>query len=355
MKTTITKQELNAGLSFLSGVPRKSSVPIAKNALIRKSCGKVCFIATDFDTQSTSVINSDQGDDFAFTADYERLCKVVSNLPDDSNVTIDIEENKITLKSGRSKFAVQTLPARDFPLFDSGKSKNSITLKQEDFKRMLQGVSKSMATKDVRYQLNGVFFEVKDNVLSLVASNGFSLAHDTIDVDIEDCEYIIPAANVSRLIKMLGNGDLKITFCEKRIKFEIDGNEIITNIIDAKYPNYRRVLPQGLKHSIEIDKNQFITSCNRAAISAQEKIRAIRIGFSNQMVFTGASGIEQSSDDFDIDYGGDPFEIGFNVDYLINAASPIDAEKITLRFENNMRPVVFESGTYKCVVMPMRM
>ena len=354
MKTTITKQELTSGLSFIAGIPRKSTMPILQNALIKKIGGKMLFVASDIETQATAFINSDTDVDFAFTADYDRLNKVVSNLPDDAKVTLEIDDGKITIKSGRSKFAIQTLPSADFPLMESGNETGSITIKQEDFKRMIQGVSKSMALKDVRYQLNGVFFEVQDNVLTLVASNGSALAMDTIPVEFENCGYIIPAANVARLAKLLGNGDLKITFYEKRLKFEIDGNEIVSSVIDAKYPDYRRVIPQNLAHSIEINTKQFIGSINRAAVSANEKHRAIRISFGKQMVFAGANGIEESSDSFDIEYDGADFDAGFNVDYLINATFPIDAETMTLRFSDARSSVMVESGLYKCVVMPMR-
>lgn len=354
MKTTITKQELTSGLSFIAGIPRRTTVPILQNVLIKKTGSTMEFIARDIETQATAYINTSPNGDFAFTCDYDRINKVVSNLPDDAKVTLEIDDGKITIKSGRSKFAIQTLPAADFPMIESGDSTGSLKIKQEDFKRMLQSVSKTMATKDVRYQLNGVFFEVQNNTLSMVSSNGSALALETMPIEFSDCGYIIPAANVARLVKSLGNGDVTITFYANRLKFEINGNEIISNMIDAKYPDYRRVIPQNLAHSIEINTKKFIGSINRAAVSANEKHRAIRISFGKQMVFAGANGIEESSDSFDIEYDGADFDAGFNVDYLINATFPIDSEKMTLRFLDALSPVMVESGLYKCVVMPMR-
>lgn len=354
MKTTITKSQLSAGLSFIAGIPRRSSVPILQNVMIEKQGDNLSFSANDMEVFATSHVITEQGESFAFTVDCERLNRVVASLPSEGKITIDIDDGKIAIKAGRSKFSIQTLPAEDFPTVKLGEQKGIVTVKQEELKRILQSVSPMMARNDVRYYLNGALLECRAGVLSAVGTNGNSLGLDSIAIDCADFEHILPAATVARLIKMLGNGDMTMEFYDARIKFDINGNCIIANLIEGKFPDYRRVVPENHVHSVTVDKAQFVDSCKRASVSTDDKFRAIRISFGKTMQFSGAKGIEESSDDFDIEYAGEEFETGFNVDYLLNCASGVDSDSLTLRFTDARSSLLVDGGTYKAVVMPVR-
>lgn len=268
MKTTTTKQELTSGLSFIAGIPRRSSVPILQNVLISKSDNVLSFSANDMEVFATAHVNTEQGESFTFTVDCDRLNKVVASLPSEGKITLDIDDGKIAIKAGRSKFSIQTLPAADFPLVELGESKGIVTIKQEELKRILQSVAPIMAKNDVRYYLNGALLECKDGVLSAVGTNGHALGIDSMPLESEDFEHVIPAATVQRLIKSLGNGEMTVEFYDRRIKFDINGNNIVANVIDGKYPDYRRVIPTNHTNQISIDKCQFVESCKRAAVSA---------------------------------------------------------------------------------------
>ena len=355
MKTYITKQELTSGLSFIAGIPRRSSVPILQNVLISKSDNVLSFSANDMEVFATSHVSTEQGESFEFTVDCDRLNKVVSSLPSEGKITLDIDDGKIAIKAGRSKFSIQTLPADDFPAVKLGERKGCVTVKQEELKRIMQSVAPMMAKNDVRYYLNGALLECKAGVLSAVGTNGHALGMDSMALDYADFEHIMPSATVARLIKMLGNGDMTMEFYDARIKFNINGNCIIANLIEGKFPDYRRVVPENHVHSVTVDKEQFVESCKRASVSTDDKFRAISISFGKTMRFSGSKGIEESSDDFDIDYQGEEFDAGFNVDYLLNCAAGVDSDSLTLRFTDSRSSLLVDGGTYKAVVMPMRM
>ena len=245
MKTTITKAQLSTGLNFTAGIAKSSIVPILSNVLIKKSGHNLTFTVADEVMQLKSVVATDTAEEFEFVADYARISTIVSNLPDDAIVSFDIDEEKITIKSGRSKFNIQTLSAADYPLIDPDETTQTITIQQEEFKRLIQSVSASMAVKDTRVQLNGLFFEVKDNVLTLVASDGMRLSANAIPMDSPDISRIIPRNTVMRLVKALTTGEMTISFSVSNISFAINGNEIVSKIIDAKFPDYRRVIPSN--------------------------------------------------------------------------------------------------------------
>ena len=355
MKTTITKQQLSAGLNFTAGVAKSSIIPILSNVLIKKSGHNLTFTVADEVMQLKAVVATDTAEEFEFVADYARISTIVSNLPDDAVVSFDIAEDKITIKSGRSKFNIQTLAAADYPLIEADETTQTITIKQEEFKRLIQSVSASMAVKDTRTQLNGLFFEVQDGTLTLVASDGMRLSSNAIPTDAENVSRIIPRNTVMRLVKAMTSGEMTISFSASNISFSINGNEIVSKIIDAKFPDYRRVIPSNHNQSITIAKDNLIDSCKRVAIPANDKFRGVRLEIGETMRFTCVSGKETASDEFDIAYAGAPIELGVNADYLIDAASAMAGDFTLSLFDGgNSALMMKDDAGLIAVVMPMR-
>ena len=356
MKTTITKTELQTGLSFTAGIAKNGMIPILANVLISKEGHNLSFVVADEGMQVRSVVATNTSEEFSFVVDYSRISAIASNLKDDAIISIDIEPEKILIKSGRSKFNIQTLPSSAFPFISNGEVVSKITIQQEEFKRLIASVQKSMATKDTRTQLNGLFFEVKDNVLSLVASDGMRLSANSIPLECDNVDRIIPAATVLRLAKALTSGEMSIEFSGQSVKFSINGNDIVSKVIDAKFPDYRRVIPSNHSQAITISKDSIIESCKRVSIPANEKFRGIRVEIGKTMNFSCSSGKETATDEFDIDYDGKPIEMGFNSDFLIDAASSIAGDTLTLSFNNDVPAAIMmmdESGL-RAVVMPMK-
>jgi DNA polymerase-3 subunit beta len=354
MKITTTKSALQSGLSFLSGIPVKGPMPILQNVLVSKQQGIMSFVASSIEVESTANVQTDGNEEFAFTVNYQKLSDIVSKIAEEAKTTIDIDDGKITIKSGRSKFNMQTLPADDFPKIELSSPISGATLDQAELKKLLQSVAKAMAIKDVRYFLNGALFEIKDNVLSVVGTDGGALSVNSIPVQASNVSAILPYSTVMRLIKLLNTGVVHIEFYSQKMRLMIDGNEIITNLIDGKYPEYQRVIPTNHKHSTNVDKARFIASCKIAAISTNDRFRAIKLTFSKQLTFSGVAGAEESSDNFDVNYDGPDIEIGFNVDYLIDAAESIVADTFSISFNDEKSSIMLQSDEFKAVIMPTR-
>lgn len=355
MKTTIAKAQLTAGLNFTAGIAKSSIIPILSNVLIKKSGHNLTFTVADEVMQLKAVVATDTADEFEFVADYARISTIVSNLPDDAVVNFDIDEDKITIKSGRSKFNIQTLAAADYPLIQPDETTQTITIQQEEFKRLIQSVASSMAVKDTRTQLNGLFFEVQDGTLTLVATDGQRMAFNAIPIDTPNVSRIIPRNTVMRLVKALTSGEMTISFSASNISFSINGNEIVSKIIDAKFPDYRRVIPSNHNQSIAIAKSSLIDSCKRVAIPANDKFRGVRVEIGETMRFTCVSGKETASDEFDISYEGKPVEMGLNADFLIDAANSMAGDfTLSLLDAGGSAVMMKDDAGLIAVVMPMR-
>lgn len=357
MKITTTKAELKAGLAITSDVAKKSIIPILSSILIEKKGDKLTFIASDNEMQVKATVPTEgNGDDFALTVVADKFTKLVSSLKDDSPVTFDIEKEKLTIKSGRSKFGLQTLPASEFPLISGGDVISSISIAQEEFKNLLKGVAASMADSDIRPFLKGALFEVKNCILTIVGTDGHRLSASSTAIQADDVEKIIPRTTVLKLIKLLTDGPMTIDFYNGKAKFIIGDNEFISKLIDGRYPDYRRVIPEN-DQAITVNRSALVESCNRVAVASFEKTRGMQLVIDKAMEFSCTNGIESASDSFDIDYNGERVEFGINIDYLLDAANSFDSESLTIRFSNGQRSAIKieGDGNLIAVVMPMKL
>lgn len=355
MKITTTKQELKRGLAITGDVAKPGPMPILSNILMNNKDKVMTFTASDIGMQVSTKSASDNDDDFAITIPAAKFVKIISSLPDDAKITLDINDEKLTVKSGRSKFALQTLSAVDFPLMSLDAVQSSIDITQESLKSMLQNVMHAMAVQDVRHYLNGVLFEVKDGVLTLVGTDGNRMAVDSMATDAEDMSEILTRQSVLKIVKLLSDGEMTINFYEGKVKFIIGETEFISQLIEGKFPDWRRVMPKNQPNKIEVTRSQMIESINRASV-VLEKSRAMTINISEELSMTCSNAGEVSSDAFPVVCANSPLELGVNPDFLKDAISSFNNESISIFLSQDGKgAMLFEDGTsLKCVVMPTR-
>lgn len=351
MKTIIKTSDLQSALSKVSGIARNGIIPVLSCVLVSKEANVMSFVTSDDVMQVGSSCECDGNEEFAFCVDFDRLNKVVSNLAGDT-VSIDVQDNSIIVKSGRSKFNIQTLPTDSYPVM-SVDGKMQVSVDQAALKAMLQSVVSSSGVKSVKHYLNGALFEVKDNVLSVVGSDSSRIAVNSMPLVCADIERIIPRATVSRLIKTMDKGDIEIEFSDNMIRF---GDQLISKVIEAKYPDYRRLLQVEHKESVEINRQSLIDSCKRVAIPANDKFRGIAVSVGEEMKFSFVSQKENAEDSIDIAYVGELYETGLNADFLIDAASSFDAESVVLNFSHGINSVLMTGeGSLRHVLGTMKL
>lgn len=350
MKTTISTTALKAAISEVAGVARSSPLPVLSCVLVTKVGSLMSFITSDDVTQVQSYCECDGNEEFAFCVNYDRFLKVINTLAGD-NTSIDVKDKHISIKSDRTKFNIITLPPHDYPIMEMS-GKLQISVDQAVLKTMLQSVISSLGVKSVKYFLNGVFFEVKDGMLSVVGSDGMRLAVNSTPMACADIERIIPRATASRLIKTLDKGEIEIEFSDNMIRF---GDQLISKVIEARYPDYRRLLQVDHKESVTINRQTLIDACKRVAIPAADKFRGIAVAIGKTMKLSFISQKENAEDEFDVDYSGDLFETGMNADFLIDAASAFSGESVVLHFTHQINSVLMTgNGELKHVIGCMK-
>ncbi len=361
-----TKSDLLAPLQAVSGiVEKRQSFPILSNVLVERRDGKVTMLTTDIEMQILTEAAVDQvSGDVATTINTRKLQDILRSLPDKATVTLNLEDNKrIALLSGKSRFALQTLPATDYPKMSPTEPTVALTLNQGQFKGLLALVQYAMAQQDIRYYLNGLLIAVSAGELRAIATDGHRLAYASCKLDEEtpDMEVILPRKTVLELSRLLGDNDepIHILFSDKQATFRFAKIELISKLIDGKFPDYKRVIPAGYSKKIAISRVSFLQSLQRAAILTSDKFRGVRLVLApgSIKIVSSNSEHEEATEELDIPYSGDVLDVGFNVTYLIDVLNNLNCNDVELHLQDANSSALFtlpDNDTFKYVVMPMR-
>lgn len=343
--TTITPKEITKAITLASDIARPGSMPALSHIVI----GNGQIIASDMENQITIAAPFDFD---PYMVPAAKFRSILGTLPDDVPLKLDHKDGVLMVKSGKSKFKIQTLPADQFPTMEVGVAISEFELGQSTLKTMLHDVQHAMADKHVQPALNGVLFEAKDNELTAVATDGFRLAKRTEKFSGADACIIIPRNTVHRLQKMLGDGKITVRLSEGKAEFVIGAMALVTKIIDARYPDYRRILPKPA-NKVLVDREIFVEAFNRSAV-VLEKNRAAKVTVGPMLGVECQNNGEVASDEFEFNYSGPVVEIGLNPDYMRDAMAAIGGDEVEFGFTDAKSAVTLEREGMFCVVMQLR-
>ncbi|WP_159880386.1 DNA polymerase III subunit beta [Aquitalea denitrificans] len=346
-------------------VERRHTLPILSNVLIEKKGGQVGFLATDLEIQITTA-SADElpGEDFRLTTSAKKLQDILRAIPDKATVTLEQLDGRLTLKAGKSRFNLQTLPAEDFPLLSVGSaSESSFSLSQRELKRLISQVQFAMAVQDIRYYLNGLLMQTDGNQVKLIATDGHRLAFASADVEatLPKAEVILPRKTILELYKLLQDSDdeINIEVLANQVRFSFGSTVIISKVVDGKFPDYNRVIPLDNDKIFLIERLTFLHALQRAAILANEKFRGVRLVLAagKMSILCTNSEQEEAEEELEIAYQGGDLEIGFNINYLLDVLTNLPADTLQMAFGDANRSTLVtipDYSNFKYIVMPMR-
>lgn len=366
MNIKIDREALLKPLSSVSGiVERRHTLPILTNLLLEAKQNMLTLTATDLEMQISLSLVAEPSADIATTVSARKMLDICRSLPDQSQITLEITDSRMQIKAGKSRFNLQTLPAADYPLMAKagGDTSLTLTLAQNQLKRLLRQVEYAMAQQDIRYYLNGLLFEVNGNRLNVVGTDGHRLSFTSTELEkyYEKQELILPRKTILELIKLLDDSDdeVAIEVSANQAHFAFSGIRLISKVIDGKFPDYTRVIPTGYQNTFEINRQSLLLAMQRASILSNEKYRGIRMVLSKDSLrlISNNSEQEEAEEELEINYSRDPLDIGFNVTYMIDVLTNVANDSVTFAFNDaNSSCLVTIPGdeNYKYVVMPMR-
>jgi DNA polymerase-3 subunit beta len=361
-----SQENIVAALQSVVGiVERRHTLPILANVMIQKTPQSVQLTSSDLEIQIRT--EADLGGDnanFTTTVGARKLMDILRSMPSDQTVSLESQQNKLILKSGKSRFTLQTLPAEDFPLVQESPSFGPMfSIPQKTLKELLHQVSFAMAVHDIRYYLNGILFVAEGKQLSLVATDGHRLAYTsaTLEVEVPKQEVILPRKTVLELLRLLNDkeGMIDMQFANNQAKFKFEGKEFVTKLVEGKFPDYNRVIPKNHKNAVTLGRVTLLNTLQRTAILTSDKFKGVRINLDTGLLRVAASNAEQEEavDELEIDYNGDSIEIGFNVTYLIDVLTNMSQDMVRMDLADSNSSVLVtmaENPNFKYVVMPMR-
>ncbi|MEW5893439.1 MAG: DNA polymerase III subunit beta [Pseudomonadota bacterium] len=345
-------------------VERKHTLPILSNVLIEAAAGKAAFIATDLELQLTAWADEAAAKDGAFTVSARKLLDICRSLPE-TELSLDLAGEQLKLSAGKSRFNLQTLPARDFPRLQIPEGEGvSFRLPQGRLRHLLGRVQYAMAVHDIRFYLNGMLMQLKDGQLIVAATDGHRLAIDSARLEqapAKELDVILPRKAVVELIKLLGDGDaaVEVQVSPNQVVVRSDHFELRSKVVDGKFPDYQRVIPTGHDKDFVIGRQSFNQALTRAAILTNEKYRGVRLALTSGSLRIVCSNNEQeeAQEELDIDYDKAPLDIGFNVQYLQDVLNNLDCETVRCSFgdpSSSLLITVPGEDNFRYVVMPMR-
>ncbi len=366
MQFSVNREALLRPLQLVTGaLGGRPTLPILGNILIDVSNGLLSLTGTDLEVELIGQLSLDnEFKDGRTTVPGKKLLDICRGLPDQSQITLTAEGDRVILRSGRSRYTLSCLPADDFPNIESWESVVEFELPQGQLRRLIDSTQFSMASQDVRYYLNGMYFETEGKSLKSVATDGHRLAlcNITLDEEIQPQSIIVPRKGVLELVRLLDNEEqtVRVLIGSNNIRAVIDGFVFTCKLVDGRFPDYRRVVPRDGDKILSSGRDELKQAFSRAAILSNEKFKGVRLALSNNLLKITANNPEreEAEEILDVSYPAPDLEVGFNVNYVLDVLNTLKCEqvKITLNDANSSALIeALEDDTALYVVMPMRL
>ncbi len=372
MKFTASREALLRPLQLVAGiVERRQTLPVLSNVLVTLKDSKLSITGTDLEVEIRSQVELEQaGESGGITLPARKFVDICRSLPDGAEIKFATEEGRAILRSGRSRFALSTLPVNEFPTVDEQAGRLSFSVPQERLKQLIDKTAFAMAQQDVRYYLNGMLWEVNGGQLRAVAADGHRLAMsdceiqlnpNNTDSDEKPEQSILPRKGVVELARLLGDGeDVNVVMGANHVRIEGADFCFTSKLVDGAYPDYERVLPKGGTQILEGQREDLRQAFQRAAILSNEKYRGVRMQVEGDQLTIMANNPEQETaeEEIAVGYTGSSLEIGFNVNYIIDVLGVLGGEKVRFTFaDSNSSALIDDQGDDKTVyvIMPMRL
>ncbi|ENK2095049.1 DNA polymerase III subunit beta [Vibrio vulnificus] len=366
MKFTIARSHFIKPLQQVSGaLGGRPTLPILGNLLINVENGQLSMTATDLEVELISKVTLEgEFEAGSITVPSRKFLDICRGLPDDAVITFVLEGDRVQVRSGRSRFSLATLSANDFPNIEDWQSEVEVSLTQGELRALIEKTQFSMANQDVRYYLNGMLFEIEGSTLRSVATDGhrMAVAQAPLSADFAQKQIIVPRKGVQELVKLLDTPEQPVTLQigSSNLRAEVNDFVFTSKLVDGRFPDYRRVLPQHTTKTLEASCDELRQAFSRAAILSNEKFRGVRVNLAGTEMRITANNPEQEEAEemLDVSFEGEAIEIGFNVSYVLDVLNTLRCEQVRISMSDANASALVENvddDSAMYVVMPIRL
>lgn len=366
MKFIINRELLLTPLQqIVNVIEKRQTMPILANVLFKLSRNQLTLTGTDLEVQIVAQVTLENEVEGSITIPARKLLDICRLLPSAADIKFELVDNKLKIKSGRSRFSVSTLSADDYPDFEMSAMDCKFFMPASQLKLALDKTTFCMANQDIRYYLNGLMLSIFNQQLKMVGSDGhrLSIYEDSIEQETGiELRIIIPRKGVLELVRLLDNAEqeVQVEFSRNNIRVVIDNLIFSAKLVDSKYPDFSKVFAQEFNSPIHVQKDVLKDALTRVSILANEKFKGVEfvIDGNTLTISTNNPEHEEAEEQIAIEYQGQPLAIAFNSQYILDAVANLDSDLAVLTIAENSSCCFIEQPSeqqYRFIVMPMRL
>lgn len=340
----------------------RTTRPVLQNALLTVTAEGLTISATDMEIGLTWKIS---GEDCQVKGEGSvllpaaRMAQITRNI-ESEEITLKTQDNTCVVSGGRSVFEVLMADVEDFPEVPKLPEDAGLEMEAEKFAAMTRKTIFASARESTRYALNGIHMEITDGLMEMVATDGrrMALMREKVDKKAKMPAAIVPQKALAQVEKLKTEEDEKIRILirERQAFFSTAKGTVVSRLVEGHFPPYRDVVPKETDKKAKISRGALLSALRQAQIMTSEDSRSVLLAFgASELTVTGRAPDEGRGEvKVDIEYEGEPLEIRFNPQFMIDALSASDADDITLEMKEPSSPTALKDGTgFLYVIMPI--
>ena len=368
MRFTISREKLQEGLTAVTAtIPAKTTLPVLANILVETTERGIRLSGTDLDIAVSTEVAADVEAMGAITIPAKKLSEIARELPPSPVKMAAAGEQRVTLDCGRSHFKILGLPKDEFPSFPAVRFNESWRIRSGELQKLISHTSFAVSTEESRPILNGVLWELRPEMMRMVATNGHRLAKMELPIKTAaapSSDLIVPPKALEQVRRLFPEDEeLEIARGENHLGFRSPFTAVFTRLIEGPYPPYDQVIPRDNNRVAVADRAALTSALRRMSVIASDQTHRIRLSFNAALVRFSVQtpDLGEATDELPIRFTGDPLDIGFNANYLLEILRYIPTEEVKLTFKAPERAATLEPegwsdpASYLCLVMPLRL
>jgi len=368
MRFTISREKLQEGLTAVAAsIPAKTTLPVLANILVETTERGIRLSGTDLDIAVSTEVMADVETPGAITIPAKKLSEIARELPPAPVKIGAMGEQRITLECGRSRFKLLGLPRDEFPTFPQVRFQDSWRVRSGDLQKLISHTSFAVSTEESRPILNGVLWELRADRMRMVATNGHRLTRMDLPITEGNSpggDLIVPPKALDQVRRLFpAEEELEIAQGDNHLGFRSPFTSVFTRLIEGPYPNYEQVIPRDNDRVAISDKIALVSALKRMSVIASDQTHRIRLSFNAGLLRFSVQtpDLGEAQDELPIRFSGDPIDIGFNANYLLEILRYIPTDEVRVTLKAPERAVTLEPenwsdpASYLCLVMPLRL
>lgn len=365
MKLFCSQKDLDYGLNIVNkAINTNNTLPVLNNILLKAEGKKLHFSSTNLEIAITCSIDADVRSEGAITVPAKLITSYISLLTDEKVELSVVEGISLSVNSSSSHTKIKCIHADEFPLIPKVEKEQEFKVKSEDFQEAVMETVFAASTNTSRPVLSGVYLSLHSGGLKMVATDSYRLAEKTMNIDGgAETDCIIPGRTMNELGKILAKAEdkeLKVTLSKNQILFSIGSIDLISRLIEGKYPDYKKIIPSGGKTKFDISVEDLSLVLKRVSLFARENNNSVKLSATNDGKLTVSSEetrVGEEKAEVLIKMDGENNKISLNAQYLLDVLTYVASDKVRITMNDKVSPAVIqpaEGDDYVYIIMPLK-